>query len=247
MLRKNKIFLLITVVLSLTVSIVYANNMEGMSLQSLINSDTTRNIPEEKLIIPNGNVPVFDESRLINNETIVLQSQDGGRSAGGTTETKMTLEQYNQIEDVATKGNIIVTKDNTTLGVNHGHAGIVYENCTSTVEALGYFHLSQKQDLSTWKDHYQVRLYYPSDVAETDRYEAGDYAYSNLRGWSYQLLPSVNSTSNLNCATLVWKAYKNGANHTFTYNAADTVTPQNIVEWWGLTQKVSVNWNGTGW
>ncbi len=247
MLKKIKICLIVAMILLLTLSLAYASNIKETSLQMLIATDPTRNVSKVKLLTPNGDVPVCDESNIITNNTIILNSSRGSRSSGGDVETKMTLEQYQKIEDVATKGNILITKDNTTLGVNHGHAGIVYENCTSTVEALGYGEVSQKQNLSTWKEHYQVRLYYPSNVSESNRYAAGDYAHTSLRGWSYQLLPSVNSDSNLNCATLVWKAYKHGANHSFSYNEADTVTPQNIVDWWGLTQKVSINWNGTGW
>lgn len=241
-----KKIMIISLVCMMILSSVSVFAEENMSIQQLINADPTRNISSEELLIPNGIVPDFDENEIITENTLVLETE-GTKSIGGSGSDKMTAYQYSQIEDVATKGNVIITKDNTTLGIQHGHAGIVYENCYSTIEALGYGYESQWQLLSTWKDHYQVRLYYPGDVTEENRYNAGDYAYNNLRGWSYQVLPSVTSGSNLNCATLVWRAYNNGAGKTFVYNSAGTLIPQNMVEWWGMTQKVSVNWAGTGW
>ena len=237
----------LTLMLSFAIVNVNAEEATFETIKGLIEADPTRNISEEELLTPNGEVPVFDVNDIITEETIVLETSNNTRASGNSTGNKMTAAQYQQIEDVATKGNVIITKDSTTLGVQHGHSGIVYENCYSTVEALGYGEVSQWQLLSTWKNHYQVRLYYPSNVSENNRYAAGNYAYNNLRGWSYQVLPAVDSSSNLNCATLVWRAYKNGAGTTFTYNAAGTLIPQNIVEWWGMTQKVSVNWSGTAW
>ena len=115
------------------------------------------------------------------------------------------------------------------------------------MEALGYGKKSQCRDIDEWKTYKKVRLYYPYDVPELDRYDAENYAFLNLRDWNYQALPSVYSNSNLNCATLVWKAYRYGANKEFLYNSSESVIPQNMVQWWCMTQKVNVDWPGIGW
>jgi len=237
----------LSLVLSVCVIGVHAaDNVSDAEIQRLMGLDPTRDAPEEGLLLPYGEMPEFYEEDIVTEETIVLNTP--ARLGGGDSEHEsMTNKQYDQLVREATKGNVLITKDNTNLGIQHGHSGIVYENCKSTVEALGYGKTSQEQKLSSWRGCYQVRLYYPDYVDVNNRAAAGNYAYNYLRGWSYQVLPAVTSTASLNCATLVWKAYKHGAGIQLPYNNLGSLIPQDMVELWYMTKKVSINWPGDGW
>ena len=112
--------MVISLVCMMILSSVSVFAEEDISIQQLINADPTRNISSEELLIPNGIVPDFDEDEIITENTLVLETT-GTKSTGGSGSNKMTAYQYSQIEDVATKGNVIITKDNTTLGIQHGH------------------------------------------------------------------------------------------------------------------------------
>lgn len=167
------------------------------------------------------------------------------QSNGGGGDNKMTIEQWDSIKSEATKGNILLTKDQVTLGYNHGHAAIVYQNCKKIIEAPGVGNLSTERDIDAWENFYTCKLMYPASPDFETRKSAADMAKEKYVGWEYAIAPSRSSTKYLNCATLVWRAY-NDVGVVLGYANADTVTPRNLLEGGGLiTIKVEANWNDT--
>jgi uncharacterized protein YycO len=165
------------------------------------------------------------------------------KQSSGTNEEPMTYDQYTYMKEKADKGDILVTKDQSTLGVNHGHAAIVYEDSAYTVEHTGEG-TSDKYSIYRWRNRYTMRDYYPTGTTATTRAKAANYAYSNLTGWEYSALPSCTNSSKLNCATLVWKAF-NYAGVTLQKTGAGGCTPICFVEGSpGTTYWSGVNWSG---
>lgn len=142
------------------------------------------------------------------------------------------------------KGQILITDDATTLGYNHGHAAILVSS-TKTVEHLGsktttysgYYDVSWWQGFSTIKS-----LNYSSNSVMSS---AGTYAYNNLQGKEYNVLASRTS-SKVNCATLVWKAY-NSQGINIVDSTSGTVKPEDFDNSSKLSWVRSVGWNNVNW
>lgn len=177
------------------------------------------------------------------------------RSGGGEDEdNSMTAEQWDAIEEQATKGNILITKDDNTPAITHGHAAMVYVNCSKTVEILGPGYVPQEYNISRWGDYEKVKLIYPDAVDFDVRKSAADEAYSTFvdieedeDGWSYYFLPNVNNASEVNCATLVWRSY-NAVGLTLGKFGNSSI-PESLLTGAGdIICKVSANWScDTNW
>lgn len=154
----------------------------------------------------------------------------------------MSEEQWHLVKFNAFKGDILMSKDQHRWIVNHGHAAIVWEHSERTVEALGKTSgPSNDYSIDWWKELNTVRIYYPEHVSYFVRRDAADYAYNNLRGKEYKILPLKDDPDYLNCASLVWQAYKSQG---VTLNAGLYSIPSTLILDPNLYMKVSVNWSG---
>jgi len=171
----------------------------------------------------------------------------------GTPSKTMTSEQFRSIKAKLDKGDILVSKDQWFSFVNHGHAAIAVQTDTATkyiVQHTG----SGKSKKSNFDDYtalYSLRLYYTNTITGTERRSAADYATNSLTGYSYDALADINSSTYVNCATLVWKALKNqGVKHETRYipisqyYTVETVWPKDFVTDSKTTLWAQVNWSG---
>lgn len=154
---------------------------------------------------------------------------------------------WNNIKEVATKGNILITKYDQTPAIDHGHTAIVLEDCSKTVEILGIGYTSDEYNIDRWKEYPSIKLVYPSSADFETRKKAASRAYVKYINWKYAALPDVDSDKYLNCATLVWRSY-NDVGITLgklKYSAS----PQSILQGPGnIVCKAYANWEGgTNW
>lgn len=167
-------------------------------------------------------------------------SGDGGNGSG-----KMTESQFTLLKSSSLRGNILVSGDQTHFGVNHGHAGIVTTQYEKTVEALGAGILSKECYLEGWwSEMYTAALLYHKTCTNDQQLGAARYAYNNLRGKTYKAIPSLTG-SELNCATLVWQAYKSQGitlNSNWLPIVGDTCFPADFIRDSNLICKVNINW-----
>lgn len=192
----------------------------------------------------------FDVNRL---EALNAGGYASIASSGGGSDTPMTDEQFAYMKSKADKGDIVVTKDQWFGPVNHGHAAIVVQSDTPTKYIVDHTGsgLSSKRNFDNYKVLYTMRLYYTNGVTGDVRRAAADYAVSNLQGWKYDALADIDSTTYVNCATLVWKALKSqGITHKTRiipineYYYITTVWPADFVTDSKTTFWAGVNWPG---
>lgn len=156
----------------------------------------------------------------------------------------MSSSQWKTMMNASQKGDVLITRDNGKGGITYGHAGIVYKDNAITVEHLGGASLSTAVNYETWKSHYTMRVYYPSEAAIGKRYNAGNYAFNNLQGKPYQEYPAKDNPNKVNCATLVWQAYNSqGINLPIT--GLNSCTPLVFVTSGKFTLRKGVNWPGS--
>jgi len=173
-----------------------------------------------------------------NTEVINNGSSNGSKNTG-----KMSDNQWSVMKSNAKKGDILVSKDQSTLWVNHGHAALVYSDGSLTVEHTGEGK-SNVYNITRWKDRETMRIYYPSGTSTTTRGNAANYAYNKLRGWEYGALAKCDNSKKLNCATLVWKAYKS-IGVTLQKTSGGSCRPKCFVEGSAKTvYKTNANWGG---
>lgn len=164
----------------------------------------------------------------------------------------MPITQWQALCNIADASDILVTRDCTTLSVPHGHAALVYDS-TMTVEHMGPTLLgitgstgkSVYTGISNVWSHCKSCRLYESPEAKSYGVESDitDYAKSNLTGWSYDLLADKNSTTKVNCATLVWKAYYWGGDITMNGDSdTKTIVPADFVERNNLTMLFTTGW-----
>ncbi|MDT3424990.1 uncharacterized protein YycO [Paenibacillus forsythiae] len=174
------------------------------------------------------------------------QSKEVVINSDGDGSSKMTSSDWSYMLGKADKGDILVSKDQTTyvlwvIGVNHGHAAIVYTDSARTVEALGDPYNSDDYDISRWSNRYTMRDYYPVGTSSF-RESAANYAYNNLRGKPYKATANRTDTEYLQCANLVWQAYKS-QNYVLDYAPAGWATPMTFVQDTDLSLWAGVNWS----
>ena len=175
-------------------------------------------------------------------------------SASATTSgKKMAASDFSYMKGKVDKGDIIVSKDQWSVFINHGHAAIAVQTDTSTKYVVHHTGSgkSKKANFDDLAEVYTMRLYYTNGVTGTTRRAAADYALNKLKDWSYDALADINSTTYVNCATLVWKALKSqGIKHETRYipiaqyYTVETVWPKDFVTDSKTTMWAQVNWSG---
>lgn len=176
-------------------------------------------------------------------------------NSDGTPSEKMSKAQFDSLKAKLDKGDIVISKDQWFTFVNHGHAAIAVQTNTATkyiVQHTGSGK-SKKSNFDDYASLYSVRLYYTNTLTGTKRSAAADYAAKSLLNYSYDALADINSSTYVNCATLVWKALKNqGVKHETRYIAisqyyiVETVWPKDFVTDNKTTLWAQVNWSGDG-
>lgn len=164
--------------------------------------------------------------------------------SGGNNDDSMTSKEWNTIKEVATKGNILITKDDNTPIITHGHAAIVYSDCSKTIEILGFDYTPQEYNIDRWSDYKTAKLLYPASADFEKRKAAADKAKTTFVDgeWSYELLPNVTSSDSVNCATLVWKSYNSVGVKLGRFG--NSSTPESLLTGSGnIKCKVSANWS----
>jgi uncharacterized protein YycO len=177
-------------------------------------------------------------------------------SGGGGNVKEMTDAQWNSIKDKGEKGDILATRDTEIAFVNVGHVGIIFKKGEKTIEAPEPNVTSRERDFTeVWRKRNTMRVYQVKTANAKTRVAASDHADKNLKGKTYYVLAGVDDDS-VNCATLVWKAYKsqsielgkaaiavpNGTPFPYVYF---TSTPQKLVEdSTNLKRIAQVNWSG---
>lgn len=185
-------------------------------------------------------------------------------SGGGSNSSSMSESDWKKFYDSATAGNIFITKDSWTAFVNHGHAAICEthndpkDGKKYIVQAEAPGTKSVRREISVWRNVYTARVYYPTNVSVSDRIAAGEYAGKYLINLNYDPFADVNSSTSVNCATLVWKAYKAKGFELDTSIALKPIVigtttmfipyytcyPSDIVKDTDTTMKLSINWSG---
>ncbi|WDV47444.1 YiiX/YebB-like N1pC/P60 family cysteine hydrolase [Clostridiaceae bacterium M8S5] len=170
-------------------------------------------------------------------------------SGGGGSGKKMTEAQFNSLKSYADEGDMLVTKDSKTWFVNHGHAAII-SDCPSNgdkyiVQAIGPDVRSKREKVDSWAKYYKVRIYHRNSASLSQRRSAGSYAKYNLVNKKYSAFPSVGSSS-MNCATLIYKAYKSVGIKlkTSKFFFTTTMYPNDIVGDGRNGIEIKINWGG---
>lgn len=167
----------------------------------------------------------------------------------------MSDSDWKKVYYPATKADILVTKDFSTLGVDHGHAALMVDGI-NTVEHYGPANenvpgangLSGKYLMSNlWKHTKTCRLYRYDGISSTKASDIATYAKENLIGWKYNAFAGRTTEDEMNCATLVWKAYKSAdieLNGYWKGFPSYTMLPSDYVEQNPeLTMIASVGWD----
>lgn len=164
----------------------------------------------------------------------------GGGSAGSDVDSLAELVMQGR------KGDILISATNTTaligiINYRHGHAAIVYDEET-IVQAVAPGYNSIKTNLSGFGASTKVRLYEVAGASDTQASSAATYASNNLVNKPYSATAAAASTEYLNCATLVWQAYKSQG---FTLKKYfGTVTPESLVKDTQTDAVANINWSG---
>ncbi len=174
-------------------------------------------------------------------------------SGGSSTGTAMTPTQWARFKEVVDAADILITKDDTTAGFNHGHAAIVCNNSNYTVEALGYI-VNNGKSLSldianTWSEKSTVRAYSVPYIQEYG-YEpnVADYAEDELQGVSYDHFASLSTSGQVtktNCSTLVWFAYQRATGYQLIPASSTTCLPQDLLKSNKTEMYYSFGWGHT--
>ncbi len=162
--------------------------------------------------------------------------------------------QWNSLLRIIQPSDILVTKDCMTLDLDHGHAALACGD-GMTVEHRGPRNVgipgatgeSEHLDMAAvWRHCQSCRLYEVPEIDDDDDTKENivDYAIDNLIGWNYLLTANIESESNLNCATLVWKAYES-EDITLGHILSFTVIPSDFVECNDFDMIFSTGWGHT--
>lgn len=184
-----------------------------------------------------------------------LDASTLSRSSGFDMNYTMPEYEWRDIYYPATAADIVVTKDYSTMGVDHGHAALMVTG-VRTVEHYG----PQNDNLpgadgksdeyyleNLWIHTKTCRLYRYDGLTSAQKDTISNYARNNLTGWNYDAFASRDDSSKMNCATLVWKAYNAGGitlNGYWTGFPSYTMLPSDFVEQNPkLSMVASVGWN----
>lgn len=158
-------------------------------------------------------------------------------------------------------GSVFITRDNKTKGIRHGHAAIVSYQAVWFGEKIIYVTEAVGEDYEV--DQYQVNAGYPfwtnrstlkiCDVRTTaseandiqTMAKAGAKSFDYL-GWKYDALGYKNSTTHVNCDSLVYKEYSE-VNIELGKYFSFWVIPADLAEDRRLVVAYRYNWSGYGW
>lgn len=157
-----------------------------------------------------------------------------------------TAESLSDLVSLGKKGDILISATNTSqvagvINYRHGHAAIVYDN-ENIIQAIGPGAKSRKSTLSGFGAAEKVRLYEVDSATKDIASKAADYASVSLINKDYDVDASATSKDALNCATLVWQAYKNQDISLKKYFY--TVTPASLTEDTKTDAVGNINWPG---
>jgi len=174
----------------------------------------------------------------------LYQPQRQSRSVGDTSGTDVT--SLSELIALGRKGDFLISATNATnvfLGIDyrHGHAAMKYDN-ENIIHAIGPGVQSKMTTLSGFGATEMVRIYTVETATDSQARYAANYAYNHLRGKAYDIYAPLNSTTSLNCATLVYHAYKAQGIYLQTYFG--TVTPASLVEDTNTHALGNLNWSG---
>lgn len=255
---KRKILcLFLTLALSFSLSIsAFASEINNYSAMSNAEISELSGIPVEDLIEArdvygdefdaviadyiNSTVHIDHETRAAQPKVLA----DADTSTSYISKSRISDTNWEFMKEKFKKGQILITDDATTLGYNHGHAAILYST-TNTVEHLG-------KNTTTYSGYYDVSWWQSFDTIKSFNYSdadimssAANYAYNNLRGKEYNVIADRTS-SKVNCATLVWKAY-NSQGVNIVDSTSGTVKPQDFDTSSKISWVRSVGWNNVDW
>ena len=140
-------------------------------------------------------------------------------------------------------GDIHVTADNKTSGYRHGHAALAISS-TQNLETLGGSTLSVIRNNQGWENHntYALVRIKSSSLSSSKIASAVKYGQNNLTGIKYSANSGWGSLSTVNCASLVMRAYKYGANFTFTNSYPTAISlPREFIDSKHTTKIYSYN------
>ena len=145
------------------------------------------------------------------NETIQWYLEATRDLRVNSSRVDVRVSDWSSFSSVTNTGSIILSKDGTFSSYRHGHAALCYINSGSTfdvVEHPGVGQRSVRQGANiSFAGATTLASFIPKNATTQQKASAVSYADSNLVGWSYSALASRGSSTYLNCATLVWKAY----------------------------------------
>lgn len=185
-----------------------------------------------------------EPDQFIEQAEALYQPQRQSRSAGDTSGTDVT--SLSALIALGRKGDFLISATNSTnviLGINyrHGHAAMKYDN-ENIIHAIGPGVKSKITTLSGFGATEKVRIYTVETATATKASNAADYAETYLVDKDYDIYAPLDSTSSLNCATLIYHAYKNQGIYLKTYFG--TVTPASLVEDTNTHALGNLNWSG---
>ncbi len=173
-----------------------------------------------------------------------LYSEKISRASGRNTSGK-SVNDFAALVELGKKGDILISATNSrdliVTDFRHGHAALVYSN-THVVQAVGKGIESMKGELDLFGQMEMVRIYKVSSASSRTAAAAVDYAERFLTGKEYDMDATAGSKTKLNCATLVWQAYKSQGISLKKYFY--TVTPQSLVEDSKTDAIGNLNWPG---
>lgn len=209
------IFMVLSMLLTMSISSVYAAETIDREALFGVSEEVLAQYDEEELR--------EYESKYNMPEMAAVSSVSSG---GGDEGTVSTLGQsgINTALDNSFKGAVWVTRDGDVLGIDHGHAAMVYTVADwdkSTLEHRGsrnpfnwdnvYSQIYNLEGDAYWAGVHSLKVY---DVSDTDNgytdyismMVAADYCAANLMDLTYAPLAFKSSTQ-VNCASLIFKAY----------------------------------------
>lgn len=195
-----------------------------------------------------GSVVIAAEKKEIYKENpdryIEMKDYETGEIKYHDKYLKISNDGWDFMKEKFTKGQILVTDDAKTLGYSHGHSAILV-NSTHTVEHLG-------SNTTKYSGYYDVSWWQTFDTIKSFNYnnstimrKAADYAKSNLQNKRYNFMADRTS-SRVNCATLVWKAY-NSQGVNIVNSTSGTVKPSDFDKSRNLNWVRSIGWNKVSW
>ena len=155
-----------------------------------------------------------------------------------TAEELIKKDDDNTYRDIIASvedGDILISASSNTLGVRHGHAGIVIDaEKGETLEAFTIGQPSGVRKLEKWNKFSTFIILRLKDVSEEERREIAKFAEDNMADLSYSILAGTQTKSKpldqikmTHCSHIVWYSYMN-MGYDIDYDKGVIVTPKDI-------------------